>query len=208
MYQLIGQVSYPVFVSGVFVFFIIASVFSFVVGIGLATRNPAMLRFFNFMNKSYSTRRIIKPLTMPLTEPHFVEPTLLKHPRTLGVSIVAGAIASIALLFDVDDIVFVPMYSESFVRETAEVLAQYTHSFLLVGNAACIVVGVMLLFFPHQLSKVESYTDKWYSLRKQTRPLHEKYLEVDKWVLAHPTVSGITLSLLSLGLGIAMYARI
>jgi hypothetical protein len=208
MYHLIGQISYPVFVSGVFVFFIIASIFSFIVGVGLATRNARMLRFFNFMNKSYSTRRLIKPLAKPLTEPHFVEPTLLKHPRTLGVTIVAGAVAAIVLLFDVDDIVFLPMYSGYFANETAEVLAQYTHSFLLVGNTLCILVGAMLLFFPRQLSKLESYTDKWYSLRKQTRPLHENYLEVDTWILAHPTVSGVTLSVLSLGLGIAMYARI
>ncbi len=208
MNQLIGQVSYPVFVSGVFVFFIIASIFSFIVGVGLATRNAGMLRFFNFMNKSYSTRRMIKPLAKPLTAPHFVEPTLLKHPRTLGVTIVAGALIAIVLLFDVDDIVFQPMYSGYFATETAEVLAQYTHSFLLVGNAICILVGVMLLFFPHQLSKLEGYTDKWYSLRKQTRPLHEKYVDVDHWVMAHPTVAGVTLSLLSLGLGIAMYARI
>ena len=208
MNHLIGQVSYPVFVSGVFVFFILASIFSFIVGVGLATRNAAMLRFFNFMNKSYSTRRITRPLIKPLTEPHFVEPMLLKHPRILGVGIVLGAIASIVLLKEIDSIVFQPMYSGSFSSETAEILAGYTRSFLLIGNALCIVVGVMLLFFPHVLSTIESYTDKWYSLRKQTRPLHESYIEVDKWVLAHPTVSGVTLSLLSLGLGISMYIRL
>jgi hypothetical protein len=208
MNHLIGQVSYPVFVSGVFVFFILASIFSFIVGVGLATRNAAMLRFFNFMNKSYSTRRITRPIIKPLTEPHFVEPVLLKHSRILGVSIVLGAITSIVLLKEIDSIVFQPMYSGSFSRETAEILAGYTRSFLLIGNALCIVVGVMLLFFPHVLSTIESYTDKWYSLRKQTRPLHESYIEVDKWVLAHPTVSGVTLSLLSLGLGISMYIRL
>lgn len=204
MNNLIGQVSYPVFVSGVFVFFIIASVFSFIIGVGLAMRSQRMMRFFNFMNKSYSTRRITKPFT----EPHFVEPTLLKHPKILGVGIITGAIVSIALLFDVDDIMFQPMYNGSFTNESAEILANYTHSFLLVGNALCIIVGVMLLFFPHVLSTVEGYTDKWYTLRKQTRPLHENYIEVDKWVLAHPTVSGVTLSLLSLGLGISMYMRL
>ena len=208
MNHLIGQISYPVFVSGVFVFFILASIFSFIVGVGLATRNAAMLRFFNFMNKSYSTRRITRPIIKPLTEPHFVEPVLLKHSRILGVSIVLGAITSIVLLKEIDSIVFQPMYSGSFSRETAEILAGYTRSFLLIGNALCIVVGVMLLFFPHVLSTIESYTDKWYSLRKQTRPLHESYIEVDKWVLAHPTVSGVTLSLLSLGLGISMYIRL
>ncbi|BCK87964.1 hypothetical protein MIZ01_1761 [Sideroxyarcus emersonii] len=204
MSSLISQVSYPVFISGVFVFFIIASIFSFIVGVGLAVRSSRMLRFFNFMNKSYSTRRFTKPLT----EPHFVEPTLLKHPRILGVAIVLGAIVSIALLRQVDGDVFQPMYSGSFSKEAAGVLAGYTSSFLLIGNALCIVVGLMLLFFPRTLSTVESYTDKWYSLRKQARPLYENYIEVDKWVLAHPTVSGVTLSLLSLGLGISMYIRL
>jgi hypothetical protein len=204
MYNILGQVSYPVFVSGVFMFFILASIFSFIVGVGLATRSHTMMRFFNFMNRAYSTRRLVKPLI----EPHFVEPVLLKHPSILGVGILLGAIISILLLKGVDPIVFQPMYSESFSRETAEILAGYTHSFLLVGNALCIIVGVLLLFFPHHLSTIESYTDKWYSIRKQTRPLHENYLEVDKWVLAHPTVAGVTLSLLSLGLGISMYMRI
>ena len=204
MNQLIGQISYPVFISGIFVFFIIASIFSFIVGVGLATRSARMLRFFNFMNKAYSARRLVKPLT----EPHFVEPVLLKHPTILGVGILLGAIVSIALLMGVDDIVFQPMYSGTFSSEAAEILAGYTHSFLLVGNALCIIVGVMLLFFPRLLSSLESYTDKWYTFRKQTRPLHENYIEVDKWVLAHPTVAGVTLSLLSLGLGISMYVRI
>jgi len=66
----------------------------------------------------------------------------------------------------------------------------------------------MLLFFPRALSIMESYTDKWYTFRKQSRPLYEMHFEVDRWVLAHPTVSGITLSLLSLGLGVSMYMRI
>ncbi len=208
MYNILGQVSFPVFVSGIFVFFILASIFSFIVGVGLATRSAVMLRFFNFMNKSYSSRRLMKPLMKPLTEPHYVEPVLLKHPHILGVGIIVGAITSIMLLKEYDAVVFQPMYSGSFSREAAEILAGYTHAFLLLGNAMCILVGVMLLFFPHLLSSIETYTDKWYTLRKQTRPLHESYIEVDQWVLAHPTVSGVTLSLLSLGLGISMYVRL
>ena len=204
MSNLIGQVSYPVFVSGVFVFFILASIFSFVVGVGLTMRSATMFKFFNFMNKSYSTRRIMKPLTSP----HFVEPVLLKHPIVLGAGIILGAVISIVLLKEVDSVVFAPMYSESFSNETAQILANYTHRFLLVGNALCIIVGVLLLFFPKVLTTVEGYTDKWYTLRKQTRPLHEIQFDVDHWVLQHPTVSGVTLSLLSLGLGISMYVRL
>jgi hypothetical protein len=204
MYHILGQVSYPVFISGVFIFFILASIFSFIVGIGLATRSTTMLRFFNFMNKSYSTRRMMKPLTSP----HYIEPALLKHSRALGVAITLGAIVSIAMLKDLDPFLFQPMYSGWFGEETTEILAGYTHMFLLVGNALCIVVGVLLLFFPQVLTSVERYTDKWYTFRKQTRALHEVQFDVDHWVLQHPTVTGVTLSLLSLGLGLSMYMRL
>ena len=204
MYHFLGQVSYPVFIAGVFVFFILASIFSFVVGVGLAMRNARMLRFFSFMNKSYSTRRMIKPLTAP----HYIEPVLLKHSRTLGAGIILGAIASILLLKDVDAFVFMPVFSDSFPEKTAEILAGYTRTFLLAGNAVCVGVGVMLLYFPHKLAVIARYTDKWLTLRRQTRRLYEPYIEVDKWVMANATVAGVTLSVLSLGLGIIMYMRL
>ena len=204
MNGVLSQVSYPVFVSGVFIFFIIASVFSFFVGVGLATRNPTVLRFFTFMNTELSTRRAMKPLTMP----HYVEPTLLKHPKILGLAIIFGAITSIVLLNEMDFIVFRPVYSDMFNIDTSEILADYTRRFLLIGNMICVLVGLLVLFFPHLLTSVEGYTDKWYTLRKKTRPLYMPHLEVDKWVLAHPTVSGITLSIMSLGLCVSMYARL
>ncbi len=204
MYHLIGQVSYPVFLACVFVFFILVSIFSFIVGIGLATHNARMLRFFTFMNTRISTRR----LTKPLTSPHYIEPVVLRYPRVLGTSIMLGAIASILLLKGVDDLVFLPIYSDSFQDKTAEILAGYTHSFLLVGNAFCIALGVMLLYFPQKLAAIGRYTDKWLTFRKQTRVLHEPYIDVDKWVMKNSTIAGITLSVVSLGLGIWMYIRL
>ncbi len=204
MFSILGQVSYPVFISGVFVFFILVSLFSFIVGFGLATRNATMLRFFIFMNKELSTRRAMKPLSMP----HYVEPTLLRHPKMLGIGIITGATISILLLKGIDADVFRPMYLGTFDNDTTDILAAYTKSFLLLGNALCVLVGLLVLFFPHLLSSIESYADKWYTLRKKTRPLYMPHLEVDKWVLAHPTVSGVTLSIMSLGLCVSMYARL
>lgn len=182
----------------------IVSAFSFIVGIGLAIRNATILHFFDFMNKSFSTRRAIKPLTMP----HFVEPVLLKHPTQLGVGIVLGAPISIFLISDINADIFQPVFLGPFSYFTAAILASYTKSFLLIGNGICVVVGLLVLFFPHLLSSIEAYTDKWYTMRKQTRPLNQMHLEVDEWALAHPTVSGITLSILSLSLFISIYARL
>lgn len=204
MSSILSQVSYPVFLYCVFVFFIFVSAFSFIVGVGLAMRNATILRFFDFMNKWISVRKIVKPMAMP----HFVEPVLFKRLNLLGTSIILGATASVFLLGGVDADVFQPMFFGSFSYGTAVMLAIYTKSFLLIGNGVCVVMGLLMLFFPHLLSSIEAYTDKWYTLRKQTRPLGQMHLEVDNWVLAHPTVSGVTLSILSLGLCASMYAQI
>lgn len=204
MNSLLSQVSYPVFLAGVFVFFIIISAFSFIVGVSVAFRNQRMLRFFEFMNRSISTRRLLKPLM----QPRYIEPVLLKRPRILGGAIIAGAIVSLSLLYGLEDDVFLPVYADMFDATTSGILADYTHSFLLWGNALCILVGVMLVFFLHHLSLIERYTDKWVTLRRQTRPLYVKRVEVDKWVLAHPTVTGVALSLMSLVLGLSMYMRL
>lgn len=204
MTSILSQVSYPVFIYCVFAFFIFVSAFSFVVGVSLAMRSTTMLRLFGFMNKWVSIRKIDKPLTMP----HFVEPVLFKHRNMLGIGITIGSATSIFLLMDVDADLLQPIFLGPFSHFTAKILASYTESFLLIGNGICVAVGLLILFFPHLLSSIEVYTDKWYTLRKQTLPLNQMHLEVDKWVLAHPTVSGITLSFLSLGLGASMYVRI
>jgi hypothetical protein len=201
MYQIIGQVSYPVFIACVFIFFILASIFAFIVGVGLATRNARMLRFFEFMNTRVSTRK----LTKPLTEPHFMEPVLLKRPAVLGISIMVGAIVAILLLKEYDAIVFQPLYSDIFSIETADILAEYTRAFLLIGNGLCIGLGALLLYAPEKLRVIGRYTDKWLTLRKRTRALNTPIFDVDKWVLSNSTVAGAALSALSLGLGIWMY---
>ena len=204
MSDIISQVSYPVFLACVFLFFLIISIFSFVVGVGLAMRNPAMLHFYSFMNRGFSVRRLLGPLFRP----HHVEPVLHRHLKLLGSIIVLGAATSIYILAGVDAGVFQPVFHGTFTNETAEILADYTKSFLLAGNAICVVVGLLALFFPQQLSKIEAYTDKWYSLRRPMRPWNQVHTEVDNWVLAHPTVSGITLSIMSLILAVSMYVNL
>lgn len=204
MSEVLNQLSYQVLLYCIFVFFMLVSIFSFIVGVSIALRNATMLRFFAFMNESYSVRRAMKPLDIP----HFVEPMLLRHPGVLGFIIATGASLSIYLLMDIDPEVLQPIYLGPFSYFSALVLAGYTKSFLLISNSVCVAIGLLLLFFPRILSRIEAYADRWYSFRKQTLPLAQMHLGVDKWVLAHPTVSGFTLSIMSLGLFVSMYARI
>ena len=66
---------------------------------------------------------------------------------------------------------------------------------------------VLLIFAPRYFLKAETVVDKWYSLRKRSYPLEKMHTQLDDWVSANPTVSGVILMVMSLGLGIALYAQ-
>lgn len=204
MDKLFGQFSYQVFLYLLWVFLLFGSVLGVIVGSGLLLRSHAMLRFLEFMNRWVSVRKIMRPLSVP----HYIEPVLMKQPARLGAFVTPGATTAVVLLNDVPAQVFQPIFLWPMGYGPAVTLSQFTKWFLLVGNELCIILGLLLLLAPHWVSRLENYTDKWYSLRKRTKPLYQMHNEVDQWVLAHSTVCGAMLSIISLGLGFSMYARI
>lgn len=201
MNSLLSQVSYPVFLYLTFLFFLMGSVFSFLVGIALALRSERAFRFFELMNRWVSVRRMMRPLSVP----HNVEPVLLRRRFLLGAVIVVGAAISIMLLKDANLRPTLTLFDGSLTLAEMIGVAENLKGFLVVGNMVCLLVGLLILFFPRTLSTVEKYTDRLYSLRKKTLPLGTMHMEVDCWVLKHPTSAGLTLSLLSLSAGMLMF---
>lgn len=197
MNNLISQVSYPVFLYMTFVFFLIASVFSFFVGIALALRSKRALKLFDALNRWVSVRK----MTRPLSTPHFVEPTLLKRRNLLGMAIIVGAAVSISLIAGADLSPSLALFEEGLTPQEIGGVASNLKGFLLISNLLCLLVGLSVIFFPKALATIEGYTDRWYTLRKRTLPLDKMHMEVDNWVLHHPTSVGVTLSFLSLSMG-------
>lgn len=204
MNNLIGQVSYPVFLYMTFVFLLIAAVFSFAVGIALALRSKKALRFFDLMNRWISVRKMTRPLSVP----HYIEPALMKRRFILGSVIVIGAMASIQLLAGADLRPALSLFDDNLTAPEIAGIAENLKEFLIAGNAICLLVGILVLFFPRMLSTLESYTDRWLSLRKSMQPLDRMHMEVDNWVLKHPTSAGFTLSVLSFSDGTLIYNQL
>lgn len=204
MNALFNQISYPVFLYLTFNFFLIASVFSFLVGVGLAIRSQRALAFFDYMNRWVSVRRMLKPLQVP----HHVEPVLLQRPVLLGSSITVGAAVAIMMLQGVDLRPSLQLFEGSLTPPEMLGVAENFKLFLLVGNALCVVVGMLILFFPRALTTLESYTDHWYALRRSMLPLDKMHTGLDSWVLKHPTSVGIVLSILSFSVGMMMYSQL
>ncbi|MBI4807902.1 MAG: hypothetical protein HY799_02980 [Nitrosomonadales bacterium] len=187
-----------------FQFFLIASIFSFFVGIALALRSKKALRFFDVMNRWVSVRK----LTKPLSTPHYIEPALLKRRVVLGMTIMAGAMISILLLRDADLTPTLALFEGSATAPEIAGVAENLKGFLLVGNAICLLLGTMILFSPRILTTVEGYTDRWFTMRKTMQPLDKMHMEFDCWVLKHPTSVGVALSILSLSAGMLMLNQI
>lgn len=200
MNQLLSQVSHPVFLYMTFLFFLIASGFSFVVGVALASRSQRALRVFDSLNRWISVRKMMRPLMSP----HNIEPALMKRRVVLGSVIFAGALASVGLLVGTDLRPALSLFEGILTAPQIEGVAENLKSFLLFGNAICMLVGALILFFPHLLSSVENYTDRWLTMRKTMQPMEKMHMEVDCWVLKHPTSVGITLVVLSLSAGMLM----
>lgn len=203
MNGLIGQGSNPFFLNVVWLFFLIASVLVFILGVGLVLRSSRMLRLFDLMNRwiSVDTRKI------QISVPQSAGSVAADRPVLFGILIVAGAAASVFILGNFDAEVFSPLFLGSVPHATAALLAKCTKWLLVIGNAICVVVGLLMLLSPAMLSRLEAVTDMWYSVRKPATPqAHDT--EVDRWVLANPTVSGTALIVMSLGLASAVLSRI
>lgn len=201
MNTILNQIYSPAFLHGVVV---LACAFSLVVGVALVSRNATALRLIAAMNRWVSLRQMMKPLT----QPHHVEPVLLRRPVILGLFIILGATISVVVLRDIDAKVFEAVFLAFLTSGSALELANAIKWFLLIGNGLCGLVGLMMLFSPRRLTAMEAYADKWYSLRKKTYPLDIMHYEVDNWVMAHPTLAGAILIVMSLGLGVSLYGPI
>lgn len=204
MNQILSQVSHPVFLYMTFMFFLIASAFSFVVGVALAVRSQRALRAFDSLNRWISVRKMMRPLMMP----HNVESTLMKRRVVLGSVIVGGALISILLLVGTDLTPALSLFEGSLSEVQIAGVADNLEWFMLVGNAVCLLVGALILFAPQALHAVENYTDRWLTMRKTMQPLEKMHMEIDCWVLKHPTSVGIALTVLSLSAGMLMYNQL
>lgn len=204
MNHLVSQVSYPVFLYMTFLFFLIASVFSFVVGVALAVRSQRALRAFDSLNRWVSVRRMMRPLMVP----HDVESTLMKRRIVLGSVIFVGSLVSLWLLWGTDLKPALSMF-DGLLNEAEKTGVAYNLQWLLLGgNLAGMLIGGFILFSPNVLRSIETYTDRWYTLRKQTRTLDAMHMEIDCWVLKHPTSVGIALVALSFSTGLLMYNQL
>lgn len=176
--------------------FLVGGAAMFVAGLGLILRSAATLRFFSSMNRWVSTRRTLRPVEIPRDTGLAVH----RYRHWLGAIFIAGgayAIYSLATEYNARAAILL-LGLDIFRPAFATWIVDSIRWILIVGNAAAIVVGVMLAFFPGALAALEARGSRWYSERQLATNRDAMNLTLDDWVARHPRASGCVITFFAL----------
>lgn len=150
-----------------------------------------------------SVRRATKPLEVPRDS----EKVMLRYPRVLGVTLLAGGVFVL-----IKGSLFVAALS---VADGAQLLARLfpgaaltqalwesfwiaALALILIGALLAILVGLLALVQVQTLKKLSSFTNRWISTRRAAKPASRPYYGIDRFVATHPQTLGGVIALLAI----------
>lgn len=176
-------------------FFLLWSLVGAAFGAGLIVWGAKMYRLFGFMNRYVSTRAGLKSMSMA----HDVGPAVRKYRYLLGACLVLGAaytICGMTAWFNTNALVV--SLNLGYPRLFVAWIAESVRWFLILFSVIAFVTGIMLVFFPHVIDRIERLANHWYSVRKLTLGADTMHLQFDNLVEAFPRSAGAAILIASL----------
>ena len=179
----------------IFIFLLIGSVFALIVGLLLLFKSDTAFRIGEVMNRWVSTRSAMRALE----EQHSISRPLYRMHRLVGALICAGALYAL--------IVLATPYGEAAITKSlagigpqrfASWVSESLRIVLLVGNLGALLFGLVFILRPSALKGLEAWADRRISARQASKPLEEVRLTTDRFVRAHPRLTGVVITLGSL----------
>ncbi len=166
-----------------------------ILGLGMGTAllifPRGIQRLGQTLNRWRSTRRVSGPLERPFVTEKFI----YRHNRLFGAFLMAGG--AFACL-RVGSLMAAGSAALLRLEPFREGLMDASLIFLLLGNAAAMVIGAVVFSRPSRLKGVEAQANQWVSTRRALHQLETMDERIDRYVLAHPRMTGIILVLASL----------
>lgn len=188
--------------------FIVFGLIGVAVGVGLIVAPPRTFRFFHAVNGWISTRSVLKSVEVPRDTDRIAH----RHRHWIGAAfVVLGAIAIAGLVARVDVAALSQIVAPSGMQPVAEWIVESLRWFLIVGSAAGVVVGAMLVLSPNAEDTLERFANKWVSTRRIARSGDAMHLALDRLVEAHPAPAGWIIACAAAGVvivGAVMLARL
>lgn len=198
----IDQLLIP-FIQRFFLFFGLVGV---AVGIGLVIQRERMHQLFAITDRWVSLRHGTKWLAVPRDIGASVE----RHRRLVGsVFIVAATFSTVTLAWRTEGSELAAMLSVPASNQIGSLLANSVRGLLISGGILAIAVGIMLLYFPQALRRIEASSDRWYSFRGINRSGDTMHTGFNRWTELHPRAMGAAIAvgalIVAIDNGLALY---
>jgi len=182
-----GNLLWHLLVQVLIVFFLVVAVSGLAVGVGLLVSSQRTSQLFHKLNRWFSTRHVLKPVEVPVE----TDRTAHQYQRWLAAGFVLGGLVAIfGLVVAVDVAAVSKIVAEQRYAAFVAIALDCARWFLILGSAAGVVVGAMLLFYPNAELMLEGFTNKWVSSRRISRNWDDMHLTLDTLVEAHPAPAG------------------
>lgn len=170
------------------VFLLLGTVLGVAAGLMLIFASERAFRISDFLNRWVSTRAAMRPLDAYRS---IKRPVYRMH-RLVGSLICAGALYSLVVLGS-------PYGASAIAKSLSTVgpprfaswIAESLTLFLLIGNFGALVFGLVLIFRPSALKRLETWADRQVSTRKPTKPLETQHFPLDEFARARPRLMGL-----------------
>jgi len=195
--NLIGSLSVRLWLAqATVVFFLVSGTALLAFGLTLIVNRAAALRLIDCMNRWVSMRGASKSLEIPRD----TRQAVLKYRHVFALVFVAGGVyASHGLLTQFNAGAVIKLLGLNTLHPNAAGwLVDSLRWFLVAGNLAAIVAGILLAFFPDRVAKLEAQAGRWISLRRATRGADDMNIKLDTWVAVYPRAIGAAIAVFGL----------
>lgn len=161
-------------------------------GLWLVVAPASALRVANRLNREYS----INWLQRALDTPRYTEPWIYRHHRIVGALLVVATsyfFWQLATDFSIEGLV--ALFAGTLPAIALEVLAKVFTSILVIGNAAGLILGVVIFVRPSALKGTESWANHWIASEKAVEFLDRRDDRAEGFAHRYPRrVGGVILA--------------
>jgi hypothetical protein len=177
------------------IFALAVSITGIVLGLALALRAEATLRWLGAMNQWVSSRRAMKPLEIPRD----ADPHAAGGRRWVGVVVaLVGAYALFVLSLQLDTNKLASALGQHSRYSLAAIAIDGLRWVLVAGCAVAAIAGVMMVVAPRALHALEVLGNRWISTRQLAAGGDQMHMGLDRLAGRYPRAAGVAIAALSI----------
>jgi hypothetical protein len=189
-----------------YVLILVGAGLGLVVGVMLLIDSARVMQWNAYLNRWISTENAARVLDQSRDVKHFV----YRRHRVVGLLVIAGSLFALDVLsFGLRTPLLLRVLRPLGNPTALALFVDSTRVFLVAGNIAALIAGVILCFRPSLLKGVEAWADRQFSTPLPSKSLDEPNYRPDAFVRDHPKLVGALVAAGSLfilaSLGIARW---